>query len=1031
VTTPLTDRIGRVARVSRWHSALANNKHLSEQFRSRYAIILAQLEPYASREAVLEATSLAPSHPRRAVECLETGDSRFREDLTQTERAEPAVSGVGPIVHVVGRLLAKHPAFDSYLRSCPPLEQTGVPLHPSRAARLVTVDGFPSAALVGLVWSEKSVSHRLENQRAIGRSAMRVTGEGTLPVKVPDQYALVMPSRDGAIWHFSANYGRTLEDHLRSDDLGPAERRLVLRTLRQLREELFRDGLVWQGFAPRNMFYVDGCLMLIDFEEVVVLDADPPRAAACLHWHRLFFGDCLTLAETDLLFGGDADFAPAISDDEELTADAFERALLGTDRITWGMRRTLLERSRIIEGRHSRTGPRNSTEPLFGHQLGHFWGDFVEVGGEARLFRILSEVTERPVLVGCLEVFEAAMEADICSSIGQAAGASFSSATPRTDAVIDTLEAVGAANLAQGRIAIGSWYSQVATDPGSLIDTLNLTMCRVAGAVPEMELQSLFVGDQSRRSAHEQVLNRAVGMGLDFILRAEKGQPFLEHLSPRELQDCLGRPLPIDGVDLSPLLSEVEDSILRYSISQSHPGYLAFPDSGNSIAALSGSVLSRFLNQNLIALDRSAPAATFVEVQVIEWLRELVGFDAAPLAALAGVKDVAGLWTTGGHLSNHVAMLAALGQAFPDARRAGLRSISGQPAVILAGPIAHYSHSDAAFHLGLGWENVLSVAATPGFTTDPEAVDAMLIDPPEGKKPFMVVGVAGNCRTTGLDDLSALANVCEKHGVWFHVDACHGGSLIFSPRLRAQELRGMERANSVALDPHKGLFTPYPSSYVLFRDRGILNQFSRHEKAVAADGCWDLGLITPFLGSRGFDSLATWMLLRHIGIRALGEIIEGRQGLVRYLVQRICESRLFVCLNDVDFYRVTFVFCPGAVLSLLGGVEHRHRRGAAAIISRFTSQLNTLLYQSGVVCFDEHTLVDLGDRLGLGSDISYTIMAACPGNPLLSQSQMDDLVEKLTGAAVQFVEPMLDAIRGDIAPPLQLLVAGPAGWHDQ
>ncbi len=230
----------------------------------------------------------------------------------------------------------------------------------------------------------------------------------------------------------------------------------------------------------------------------------------------------------------------------------------------------------------------------------------------------------------------------------------------------------------------------------------------------------------------------------------------------------------------------------------------------------------------------------------------------------------------------------------------------------MAGAIAHYSHSDAAFHLGLGWDAVISVGAEDGFTTDPDAVDRLLSDPPAGRKPFMVVGVAGNCRTTGLDDLAALGEVCRKHGVWFHVDACHGGSLIFNERLRELHLRGIELSDSVSLDPHKGLFTPYPSSYVVFREREILTQFSRHQGAVMEDDCWDLGLITPFLGSRGFESLPTWMLLRHVGTRTLGALVESRQALVRYLERRLDETGLFVRLNDVDFYRLAFVFCRRA-----------------------------------------------------------------------------------------------------------------------
>jgi hypothetical protein len=218
---------------------------------------------------------------------------------------------------------------------------------------------------------------------------------------------------------------------------------------------------------------------------------------------------------------------------------------------------------------------------------------------------------------------------------------------------------------------------------------------------------------------------------------------------------------------------------------------------------------------------------------------------------------------------------------------------------------------------------------------------------------------------------------------------------------------------------------------VIFRERGVLSQFSRHESAVNADGSWDLGLITPFLGSRGFESLATWMLLRHVGVRRLGDLVESRQAHVRYLERRIDDSGLFVRLNDVDFYRLAFVLCPPSVRRLLDGLDPEHRRQAAQTISRYTSRLNEGLYRSGAVCFDEHTLTDLADRVGAGPDVSYTIMAACPGNPLLSRADLDRAVDHLVEAALPLVADLLADLGAgtgvkDAAPTL----AGPAGWGD-
>lgn len=1027
VTTSAADVAAawRADRVSAWRAVLSSAGALSRRFADRYAVVLAQLERDAPPETVESARAMAVHDPGAAVALL-AGTPRPPAQETDDGSA-PAVDGAGPVVDLVRDLLARHPDVTRFLEAQPRVEQTAVPIHPSRQAHLVRVAGNE---LVALRWTAGSVAARSRHQRRIAPAWLAASRAAPLRIKAHDEYAVVEVP-DGGPWVFAPNLGRTLEDRLRSRDLDAAQRAALVESLAALRAAMIDQGLVWQGFAPRNMFLHGDQIVLIDFEESVDAGQDPPRAAECLLWHRVFFADCLTAEETALLFAP-VDGEPDVPDDHPMPADDFERALLGVDMVTWRQRRELLEASVALEGRHTRPTNERDGGVLHGHELGHFWGDFVPVELEARLFRHLTAVAEPTQLVACLEAFEAAMEADICRSLRCQAGGMPDPSASRTAALVEVLDVIGAERLAARRMEAEHWYQRLTTDPGRLLDELLHSAGTAIGGLDRELLDTYLVGGGAARKGHEESLAAATRIGLDFIHRSDYGEPYLRYRTPADLIALLDRPLPREGSDLDMVFADLEAEIVRYSVSQSHPRYLAFPDSGNAIAAMAGGLLGRLLNQNLIAVDRSAPAATFVEIQVIEWLRELVGYQSAPLTDLRGVKDVAGLWATGGHLSNHLAMLVALGQRFPQVRRHGLPALDTRPTVIMAGPIAHYSHSDAAFHLGLGWDSIVSVGAGSGYTTDPAAVEAALADPPAGTTPFMVVGVAGNCRTTGLDDLAMLAAVCRRHGVWFHVDACHGGSLIFSERLRRRHLAGIEQGDSVSLDPHKGLFTPYPSSYVLFRQRGVLTQFSRHEAAVMADDCWDLGLITPFLGSRGFESLATWTLLRHVGVRRLGDLVESRQAHVRYLERRIDETGLFIALNDVDFYRLTFVFCPPPVRQAIQGLPPEGRRHAARIVSQYTSRLNTMLYQSGEVCFDEHTLADLADRVGAGADISYTIMAACPGNPLIAQAALDRAVERLAHAARPLVPAMLADITG--AGPAsgtgRPTVAGPAGWSD-
>lgn len=826
---------------------------------------------------------------------------------------------------------------------------------------------------------------------------------------------------DSDPWVLSQFHGITAEDFLRDGPPDPVARRALVAAFAAVRQGFLDEGWVWQGFAPRNMFLTGEGLVMIDFEECVDLDDDPVRAAECVLWHEIFFADSLAPAEAAHVFAGHPKI-PDVDADHLLAADAWETAVLGRDTLSWDERATLLSRTARLEGAHTRPdGGR-----LAGHALGHFWGDFLPCVVEASIFRCLDGVDDGGDLAAAMEVFEAAMEADVDAMLLADLRGESMPVPARTEALAGVLGPDSARRLAAFRRSRADWGDAVVRSPAGLADRAIAALTLDA---PGLGTTDVLVGDPGRRDRHRAGLVAAVDHGLGFLHGDGRGDRFLEYAGPEEMVAVLGEPVPEDGADLEAVLDQVRDRIARYSVAQSDPGYLAFPDSGNAVAALAGAVLAPLLNQNLIAVDRSAPAATFVTVQVVEWLRELVGYDALPVSELGGVRDVAGLPTSGGHMSNHIAMLTALGTAFPEARARGLQALDTRPVVVMAGPIAHYSHGDAAFHLGLGWDGVVSVPALPGYTTDPAAVERVLEEPPDGTTPFMVVGVAGNCRTTGLDDLASLADICARYGVWFHADACHGGSLIFDPGERARSLRGIERADSVSLDPHKGLFTPYPSSYVVFRDRGRLVQFSRHRDAVLADGCWDLGLVTPFVGSSAFQALPTWMLFKHVGTRRLGGIVAARRVLVRLLSRVLTDSGLFVQLNDIDFYRLTFVFCPPAARAMLGDLSAERRAAAVEVISSFTASLGSNLYRAGRVCFDEHTLRDLDDRVGLGADRTFTVMAACPGNPLTDVGRIEAAVAELVRVATTLVVPLLDALAAATPSPARPL-AGPAGWSD-
>jgi glutamate/tyrosine decarboxylase-like PLP-dependent enzyme len=539
---------------------------------------------------------------------------------------------------------------------------------------------------------------------------------------------------------------------------------------------------------------------------------------------------------------------------------------------------------------------------------------------------------------------------------------------------------------------------------------------------------------------HTSLLHQAVDLGLDFASGRLRENLVLRHATPAELIKRLAGPLPRRGVESDQELVDLLTEVASWSVSQADPRYLAFPDTGNSAAGLAAEILAAFLNQNLIAFDRSAPAASVIEAQLIVWLREVIGFDAPPLTDYQGLRSLGGMWTSGGNMSNHTALTVALAHAFPQVRQSGLRSLPERPLILLASGVEHFSYLSAAQSLGLGEESLLWAPPRSDFTSDPDALAALLENPPDGSRIVMLVGVAGNCRTTGIDDLEALADLCERHGVWFHVDACHGGSLLFSPRLR-QPLTGIERADSVALDPHKGLFVTYPSSYVLFRDPTTLGNLARYPERADDPGCLDLGLITPFYGSRGFESLKLWALLQHQGTEGIARLVESRHATYLRMTAMLERVGCFKALGTSDFYRHAFVFLPPPAAQLL--TQLRDQEVATpqlrAVVSRFTGEFSERLYRSGLAAFDHFALLDLADRIGLGPDMKYEVMGMCVGHPDIDASTEAAVESELRHLAAELTVAMLEALRslapgqGPAAEPPDEPAApdgqlGPAGW---
>jgi L-2,4-diaminobutyrate decarboxylase len=365
-------------------------------------------------------------------------------------------------------------------------------------------------------------------------------------------------------------------------------------------------------------------------------------------------------------------------------------------------------------------------------------------------------------------------------------------------------------------------------------------------------------------------------------------------------------PPPTGGIPAAQLKVEFA-RIARRSSNFASPRFVGFPDSGNSIAGLSASVMIPFLNQNLINQDFCAPEATFVEMETIHWLRDLAGYK--PAKRYHQALDIGGCSVNGGVGANSTAMLAAREALYPGSMRMGLKIDPVRIKVLVPAGISHYSIRMSLAWLGLGETNITEVQVDQKHRMNLEKLEQTIKDQRAlGHSIMACVVYAGDSRTMTIDNLRSVGQILTRFGIWFHVDACHGVQLFFSSNSR-HKLEGIELADSITVDPHKVLWVPYVCSYVLFKNPAILRTINSSSDLITKEK-WSLGQTTPFIGSKAFNSLKFWAVIKHLGTKRIGELIDQRITLRRKIQHLVKQNKCLLLVNNTDINSTMFMYVP-------------------------------------------------------------------------------------------------------------------------
>ena len=387
----------------------------------------------------------------------------------------------------------------------------------------------------------------------------------------------------------------------------------------------------------------------------------------------------------------------------------------------------------------------------------------------------------------------------------------------------------------------------------------------------------------------------------------------------RQIREKLDLALPNEGVGFDPLLETFNDVIVATSRHNGHPrmfGYVQAP--GTAIAAIAD-LLASTLNANLTAW-RSAPAAVEIERLTIDWIKQILGVNVG----------AAGLFVSGGSMANLAALAAARRAKAPaDLTSKGAQCLHQAMRVYISEE-THHSVAKAATLLGLGRDNVRTVGVDERFKIRiGDLVAKITEDLAAGHLPFCVVANAGTVVTGAFDPLAQVSQVARRFNLWMHVDASYGGFAALAPSAR-DLFDAMPEADSVALDPHKWLYLPVDCGCVLYRDPQAARATFAHEAEYTrvleqepdeAFAFWDYG---PEL-SRRFRALKVWMMLKGVGLRALGEAIEKDLACARYLERLVRASEDFEMLAPVELSIFCFRYVPPRLKSALASADEVER----------------------------------------------------------------------------------------------------------
>ena len=364
--------------------------------------------------------------------------------------------------------------------------------------------------------------------------------------------------------------------------------------------------------------------------------------------------------------------------------------------------------------------------------------------------------------------------------------------------------------------------------------------------------------------------------------------PVLTQIAARDLNALLDAPLPEQPIPFERTLAETREKVIPNLTQWNHPNFFAYFAVSSSGPGILAETLVAALNVQAM-IWKSGPAANALETLMLRWMAQMIGYP----------ENSDGVLINGASLATLYALVAAREATDPSIRERGMAGRDDLPVLrVYTSEHAHSSIDKAVIALGIGLENLVKISGDENFAMRADELGhAIEMDLAADRTPMAVMATAGTTSTGAVDPLEAVAEVCERHGVWFHLDAAYGGfyNLIDDVREAAGPFA---LADSVVANPHKGLFTPLEVTALMCKRRGVLPQaFSivppGYLTTVPEEGAVDYMAYSLQLG-RQFRALKLWWVIRTFGVSGLRARMQEGRRLAAELSRRVRDDPRFI-----------------------------------------------------------------------------------------------------------------------------------------